>query len=167
MDRPAGVTILGILGIIGGAGAVLLGLLFMLGSEFLANRLAGGQRVFFAGLAGVGGILFLLFGVFELVVAIGLLNLANWARLITMIGAAIGLVLAALGTFGAAIHFFPVLITRRMVAGAIDALILWYFSQPNVKQAFSPQAPVAPGAPPAATIPPAPPAPPLPPSTAV
>jgi hypothetical protein len=155
MPRPTGVTILGVLAIIGGAGSIALGLLFMLGSDFIAHRLVGLPMVFFAGIATVGGLFFLTLGVFELVIGIGLLNLANWARILTMVFAAIGLVAAALGALGALAHVLPVLMMRRLIAGAIDALILWYLSQPHVKRAFGApiQIPIAPGAPPAPPMP--------------
>jgi hypothetical protein len=157
MNRPAGVTILGVLAIVGGVFALLIGLLFLVGSGFLAQHMAP-LPLIFAGLATIGGVFLILLAVFDLVLGIGLLKLANWARLVTMVFAAIGLVFAALGTLGAMVHFFPFLMMRRAVSGVIDALILWYLSQPHVKQAFLhalPNAPTypgtAPGAPPAAT----------------
>ena len=156
MTRPTGVTILGVLAIVGGIFALGLGLLFLVGSGFLAQRMAP-LALIFAGLATIGGVFLLLLGVFDLVLGIGLLNLANWARLVTMVCAAIGLAGAALGVLTALAHLFPVLLMRRAVAGVIDALILWYLSQPHVKQAFSPAAPsvstitTTTGAPPPAT----------------
>jgi hypothetical protein len=152
MVRPTGVTILGVLAIFGGAGAIALGLLFMLGSDFIAHRLVNMPALSVAGTAvfvGIG-LFFLLAGAFQLVIAIGLLNLANWARVLTMVFAAIGLAAAALGVLGALVHFLPVLMMRRAITGVIDALIIWYLSQPHVKQAFTPQAtPQIPNAPPA------------------
>jgi hypothetical protein len=98
MVRPTGVTILGVLAIIGNAGAIALGLIFMLGSDFITHRLLGLPAVAVAGVAvfvGIG-LLFLLSGAVGLVIAISLLNLANWARIVTMVFAVIGVAAAAL-----------------------------------------------------------------------
>ncbi len=154
MVRSTGVTILGVLAIIGDAGAIALGLLFMLGSEFIAHIVVGVPMFVVAGIATVGGLFFLMLGAFELVIAIGLLNLANWARILTIVCAAIGLAAAAVGALGALAHFLPVLMMRRLIPGVIDALVLWYLSQPHVKQAFAPQAtPQTPNAPPPSQLP--------------
>ena len=139
MPRPTGVTILGILGVIGGGFAILLAVFLLLGSNFLANRAPGLPGV----LIGLGGTLLGVFiaglGALYLVAGIGLLALKEWARILTMVVAGIGLIFAALAVMGGLVHFLIVLAFRRLIAGAIDVLILWYLAQPDVKRAFAPR----------------------------
>src|SRR5579872_1569316 len=96
MARPTGVTILGVLGILVGAFAFLLGVVVFLGSAFAARMLAGVPGFLVGiGAAMVGGFL-MLYAILHIVVGIGLLNLANWARVLAIVLAAIQLAFTAL-----------------------------------------------------------------------
>ena len=142
MPRPAGVTILAILAIVGGASVALLGLLVIAGAAFIASLDFTGMPLL-AGIGAVGGVLLILFGAIYIVVGVGLLKLANWARLMTMALAATSLVFAFLA--GGLVYFpFWAFALRRFITAAIDVLILWYLSQPRIKQAFSPVSSAAP-----------------------
>ncbi len=80
----------------------------------------------------------LVLGVLYIVLGVGLLKLANWARLVTLVFAALGALLHVLRLFHSMVHphlfmfhaFWSVMMT------AICVLIIWYLLQPNVKQAF-------------------------------
>jgi uncharacterized membrane protein (DUF2068 family) len=136
MARPTGITILGVLGILGGVFAFLLGVIVFLGSAFAARMLAGAPRFFVGvGAAMIGGFL-MLYALLHIVVGIGLLSLANWARVLAIALAAIQLAFTALTILHGAPIFFFVFAFRRLIIAAIDILILWYLSQPHVKRAF-------------------------------
>lgn len=143
MSRPTGVTILGILGIIGGAFAILLAAFLMLGSAFIARRALGLPGM----LIGMGGTMLAVLaggvGALYLVAGIGLLNLQNWARLLAIVLAGISLFFSGLAVLGGLSHFFIFLAFRRLFVVAIDVLVIWYLSQPDIKQAFLPKAPAA------------------------
>lgn len=144
MTRPAGVTLIAVLEIIGGAITALLGFVFLLGSAVAARMLVG-MPMMFLGIGGaILGAFFVVLGAVYVFVGVSLLNLANWARTVTIVLAAISLFFAALGVFAGGMHFFLFFAFRRVMVGAIDALIIWYLTQPRVKQAFRPAPPEAP-----------------------
>jgi len=87
----------------------------MVGSDFIAHVAFAGVAAVGGFFFAIGGLFFLMLGAFELVIGIGLLNLANWARILTIVCAAIGLAAASLGVLGALVHFLPVLMMRRAI----------------------------------------------------
>jgi hypothetical protein len=130
MDRPTGVTILAVLNFIGAAILIIVGLLFMLGIGMAGGAVdsAGGMGVLVT-LGAVGGVILIVLGVIAGVIGIGLWKLANWARIVTIVCAVIGILGAVVGMIGG--NIFSNLITL-----AIDGVILWYLFQSNVKEAF-------------------------------
>jgi uncharacterized membrane protein (DUF2068 family) len=139
MARPTGVTILGILGILWGGFVVALSFLLFLGLAIVSWFMAGLPAMFLAfGGAAIGGF-FLVYGILHLLVGVGLLRLAEWARVLAMVLAAINLAFAVLRLLAIFIPFFFFFAFRRLFVCAADVLILWYLSQPQIKQAFSRQ----------------------------
>lgn len=140
MQRPIGVTIIAVLGIIGGAVLAVLGILLCAGGAMLsgmAQRPAGMMM----GVGGaVVGVIFLGIAALYIVTAIGLLKLAEWARVLAIVLTAAGLLFSVLGLFDVFRHphvlfFFGVFIRHIVVIG-IDVWILVYLFQPRVTQAF-------------------------------
>jgi hypothetical protein len=130
----------------GGAFALLLAGILLLGSALIA-RSAFGLPGFLLGMgAGALGILVGSFGMLYLIAGVGLLNLQNWARILTLVLAGVGLLFSGFGVLGGLTHIFLVLAFRRLVAVAIDVLILWYLSQPHIQRAFHGDAPPTPAA---------------------
>jgi hypothetical protein len=142
MQRPTGVTVIAVLDFIGAAFCVIGGVLMfaggaMLGSLFGAAANANGTPAVGAGvMAGMGaalGVIFLLIAALAIVVAMGLLKLKNWARITTI-------VLAALGLLGSIRNFIGGLGNGAIIMGVIFVAyyiwVIWYMLQPNVKQAF-------------------------------
>ncbi len=151
--RPTGVTILGILAILGGitglfGGAVLIGLGLLLGtlvaSAEIANQLtlAG-----YPGLTGLGvslistivillGVIVLILGILYLAVGVGFFGGKGWAWTLGVIVSVIGIILnivqIAVGSFGSVISLL------------IGLLILYYLMRPHVKSFFGKGPPVGP-----------------------
>lgn len=138
MNRPTGVTILGILAIVGGVFAIL-GSLFAVAGSLLALFVGAatvGERGSL-GLAAVGAagfvfsIVFLVIGVLYIVFGTGVLRLRGWAWTlgvglsIVSIASDVLRVLTAHGAWGGAI-----------VSIAISGVILYYLFTPDVKAAF-------------------------------
>jgi hypothetical protein len=143
VQRPAGVTIIAILGIILGAIVALLGLLLLVrGSVAFMGDMSfyGGSGVFAA---------LVLLGIAALVIvtSVGLLNLQEWARVLAIVLNGVHLVVAALGLMEAFRHihtlFFFGMMLRHIVMIAIGVWIIVYLIQPKVKAAFRGPAPAA------------------------
>jgi len=117
-DRPIGVTILGVLWILGG--------LLMMVSGFV-----GGTLLSIEGLGGLGaamGVIFLVIGIIDLLLGVGCFLAWSWVWIVgiifSVIGILIGLVSLVTSGLGA------------LVGIIIAAIILWYLFQPQVKAYF-------------------------------
>jgi hypothetical protein len=143
MGRPTGVTVIAILDFIGAAFCVLLGLGMMLGGGFLASFInqqngqgSGPAAGMLAGLGAAVGIFFLILAAIDMVLAMGLLKLKEWARIVTIVLTAIGGALGALGLLGSLIHFSLIGTLFRVCILAIQVWIILYLLKPEVKAAF-------------------------------
>jgi uncharacterized membrane protein (DUF2068 family) len=144
MQRPLGVTVLAVLNFLGAVLAVLVGLAFILGmgalGSMIGQRAKEGGAAGFAVLAGFGvvfGVMMFAGAAISAFIGWGLWNLKNWARIVTMVFAVIGLAFNALSLLGSMLHFHIIALVVVLVPVAINGLILWYLNQPHVKQAFS------------------------------
>ena len=137
MERPTGVMILAVLAFIAAAFLGIAGIVFIAGGAMLSHVLASGPGAgFLLGLgSAVVGSIFLALGVIYLVIAVGLLKLQNWARVLTIIFIGLSLFSVA-GGWSSFVHFFPFLVFRHLLTAAIDIWILLYLFKPHVKQAF-------------------------------
>ena len=140
MGRPTGVTIIAVLDFIGAGFCVLAGLAMMLGGGFMATMMGqqdGGAGAGFLGAIGAAaGVFFLVCAAVAVLLGWGLLKLKEWARIVTIVFAAIGAVFALIGMFAVLGHFAAVGIFFGLIRLAINGLILWYLLQPHVKAAF-------------------------------
>ena len=137
MERPTGVTILGVLGYIGAGCLVLAALLMFLSGAIVSNLAA---RPGFGMIAGIGGailgVFFLAFAAFYLITAMGLMKLQNWARILVIILCGLGVFFNALGVLSALFRVHPVLVLWHAILVAVELWIALYLLKPHVKQAF-------------------------------
>lgn len=139
MARPTGVTILAVLGFLCAAFALLAALgMFLAGSMGLATMSRGGAPI--AGMLGafgaLAGVVLLIFAALYVICGVGLLKLANWGRLLTIILVALGALFAVMGFLKAMMPFQVVLMMWELIVISIDVWILLYLFKPHVKQAF-------------------------------
>jgi uncharacterized membrane protein (DUF2068 family) len=118
----------------------------MLGGGFIATIInqQGGQSTagaagIFAGIGVMAGIFCLIIAAIEIVLALGLLKLKEWARIVTIVLTAIFGALGLLGLLGSFIHFNLFATVIRICVLAIQAFIIWYLLKPEVKSAFQQQ----------------------------
>ncbi len=136
MNRPTGVTIIAILSFLAAFLLVLLGFGFLFGGAIIASlgmsmptSIIGAGVVLFA-------CVFFGFAALDVVTGIGLLNMRNWARVLTIVIVGIGLFFAALGILSGLLHFRIFLTFRELCVAAIDVWVITYLLKPQVKQAF-------------------------------
>ena len=116
--RPLGVTILGILWILGG--------LLMLVGGFV-----GGAILSVSGLGGIGaaiGVVFFIIGIVDLLLGVGCFLAWSWVWIIGVIFSAISILIGLVSLFTSGIG--------AIVGIIIAAIILWYLFQPQVKAYF-------------------------------
>lgn len=143
MQRPAGVTIIAVLGIFFGALVALVGLLLVVrGSVAFV-----GDMSFYGRTRVLAAVVLLGIAALVIVTSVGLLNLQEWARVLAIVLNAVHLVVAALGLTESFRHihmpFFFSMMLRHIVMIAIGVWIIVYLIQPHVKQAFRGAAPAA------------------------
>ena len=139
MGRPVGVTILGALMTIAGLGFAVTGLVFLfMGSTgaMATIQTSGFMATLLAALGAAAGVIFLLFGGLHVVLAIGILQMRNIARILTiflflLIGTG-----ACLGLIATLLSYSHVGLAWNLLLLAVDALALWYLLRPHVKEAF-------------------------------
>jgi len=125
--RPTGITVLALLQFVGGAIAIILGLVFIAVGPMLPG-IAAGLPPMLSALVSILGVFLLVAGLVALVVGWGLWTGKGWAWWLTVIieclGLVSGLVSIASGDLSA------------LFGLAIAALILWYMFKPHVKNFF-------------------------------
>jgi Predicted membrane protein (DUF2127) len=125
MQRPTGITVLAILAAIGGVFGILGGLALIGVGTVVATSTGLG------GLAAILGLIALAYGILSLVLAYGFWTLQPWAWTL-----GVGLEVA-----GIVINVLQYINNTSAIGGtifsiAINAIVLWYLYQPNVKAAF-------------------------------
>lgn len=140
MARPGGVTVIAVLYYIVGGFCVLAGLLALLGAGFAGALLTQMQGQSGAGAGGfaamIGGAIsvFLFIGAaISILLGWGLWALKNWARIIVIVFAALGVLGSLLGL----LHISAVVVVAIVIRLAINGLILWYLLKPEVAAAFA------------------------------
>ena len=137
MERPTGVTVLAILAFVFAGGLVLAGLLLSAGGAMM-SRMA--VRPGLGVMAGVGSaiiaVIFLGFAALYLMIGLGFLKLQNWARVLAIVLAALGLIVNGFAILGPLVHFHPIFLLWRAAILGFDVWVLVYLFQPHVKRAF-------------------------------
>lgn len=137
MERPDGVTVLGVLAYIGAGLSVLAALGMLLGGAIIANMAARPGMGMIAGVGGVAlGIFFLVIAVLYAVIGTGMFKLQNWARMLVIILSCLGALLNALSLLAALFHFHPFAVLWYLIIIGVNVWIAMYLLKPHVKQAF-------------------------------
>jgi hypothetical protein len=156
------VTVLAVLDYIGAALWLLLAVGGFVGATFLGAiisqamaRSGEGAAVgagFGAAIGIVIGIFGLIFGGIAVLMGWGMWSLKEWARILQIVFAGIGACLQALGALVALSHFRILGMMWNLVWLAVNAFIIYYLIQPQVKAAFAtrPVVSYAPPVPPSA-----------------
>jgi len=141
MQRPTGVTVIAVLDFVGAGLVVLLACGAFLGGAMISTMAVQHPRMgmLMGAGAAIAGIFLLGFAALGVVTGVGLLKLQNWARILTIVLTAIGLLGSVMGVVNpfTRMHMFPFFfMTREVLSAAIEVWILVYLFRPNVKQAF-------------------------------
>ena len=146
MNRPTGVTILAVLDFIG-AGIEVLGAIGMfIGGAFLGAILArvaarsGGAAIGAGAGAAIGialGVVFLFMACISGAVGFGMWNLKEWGRILQMVFAGIGAAFQALGLLASLLHPRLGAMLWNLIWLSVNAGIIYYLIQPQVKAAFA------------------------------
>ncbi len=142
MNRPAGVTVIAVLCFVFGALYALGGATMMAGGGIIAKimseqgQAAGPLAGMIAGLGAAIGIFLLLIGIVDIVLGVGLLQVKEWARIVSIVLAGIGAALGVLGLLGGLVHFVLFATIFRACVLAVEIWIIIYLLKPEVKAAF-------------------------------
>ena len=131
--RPLGITLIGIYQILRGVLGVLFGLSLLLFTSLaskLASLAAEGNAVqrLLHSMGRMAGLAIVVFAMLHILAGFGLFKMENWARLLTLLLSAVGLVL-----------MLPVLVVSHglpLIFGAINAASIFYLALPPVKRLF-------------------------------
>jgi hypothetical protein len=141
MKRPTGVTIVAILTFFGAALLALGSLaLFLAAVVGMTGGDAGDPAsVAIAGMGGAGGFSLLVLAGVAVYVAVGVLNLREWARIVTIVAIAVGVAFTIFSLFTfmgyLVIPAGPMIVCHLLVMAAA-VWMLAYLLRPRVKQAF-------------------------------
>jgi hypothetical protein len=143
MGRPIGVTIIAILQFLGATILILAGVGLIVGGGMIGSLLSRNSQLSGAGLtgimAGLGAVVSVFFFVFAAIVALvgwGMWQLKNWARIVTLVFACIGIVFGGIWLLLSLMHFNLFAMVFLGIRLAINGLIIWYLLQAHVKAAF-------------------------------
>ena len=126
MARPLGITILGILHLIGGAASLVMA---TMGAAMLG--VSGSMGYFGMFSAALGGVFLIIFGilaVIEFVIAGALFSGKPWGRLIVIVLSVIGLVMGLASIVGNPFSILNII---------LDVFVLWYMWRPHVIAYFN------------------------------
>jgi hypothetical protein len=144
MQRPAGAIIIGIVDFLFAAFFACLGLLFFAGGTLIQRFLSSAGTMpgnvgpdVFAKIGAVAGIMILLWAAFCALVGWGMIAVKNWARIISIILAALGVLLSIPGLLNA-FRGGPIVMTVIFLAYYV--WVIWYLLMPGVAQAFTQRA---------------------------
>jgi len=131
--RPLGVTLVGFYQILRGVIALLFGLSILLFAGLpakLASLAAEGNAVerLLGALGHAAGLVIIVFVIVHMLAGYGVLQMQNWGRFLTLLFAAIELVLILPGVVHANIF--------SLLFGAMNAVCIFYLAMPPVKRAF-------------------------------
>ncbi len=130
ISRPKGVKVISVLYFLGSLLAFGFGVLAIFGANFFTQVLGAG---FFGKFFAIGKIVFIALGILGISVGIGLWRYKNWARLVAVFLALVGIILSILSVLKGNV-------TNNIFNLAISSIIGGYlFFSPKVKSAFEPE----------------------------
>jgi hypothetical protein len=142
MRRPVHVEVITILQGLGIAALCLVAVAIMIGGGSWSAMMSGGQgRDMGSMIGGIGlvrGVLLLVCAAVWVFVAISFWKLKNWARIVVLVFAILGLGVALLGfAAGALIGIVnPISLGVGLFRLAVNAYVIWFLLSPEAKQAF-------------------------------
>jgi uncharacterized membrane protein (DUF2068 family) len=136
-QKPGGVVVLAVFYFLGAA-FLLCGTLLAVGISVAGLSLRhAGPMMLLAGVGVVGGTVLAIFAALAVLIGWGLWTLRNWARVVAIVLAAGGILVALPGLFAMGVmHWGMMGWGGSLFRLAINGLIIWYLLQPHVKQAF-------------------------------
>ncbi|MGE5323077.1 MAG: hypothetical protein ACM3SW_09460 [Actinomycetota bacterium] len=102
----------------------------------MMSQQRGASAGILAAVGAAAGVVLLVCAALAVLLGWGLLKLKEWARIVAIILAALGVLGALLGLFAGLGHFMMIGIFWALCRLAINGLIIWYLLQPHVKAAF-------------------------------
>ncbi|TLX95197.1 MAG: hypothetical protein E6K91_03745 [Thaumarchaeota archaeon] len=135
--RPRGITVLSVLGIIGGIFAPIMGLFLMIISPYLANQhndLGTISILFSAPFHYAFGGFLVVEGVASFIISIGMLRGRKWAWKTSIVLYLIGMTVGSTLSIWSSPNLSNIISSG--LGAAIGALIIYYFYRPHVKSYF-------------------------------
>ena len=145
MKRPIGVTMIAVLTLFGAAILALGALVFFFVGVICMTGDDKGQAAYqaIAGMGVAGGFSLLILAGVATYLAIGVLKLREWARIISITAIPVGIGCAIFSIFSFVRHpvipFVPMVVIKLLII-ASGTWMLTYLVRPQVKQAFRPLA---------------------------
>jgi hypothetical protein len=133
VERPAGVSAVAIVFLAAAAYLLAVGLT-MLVRPGLISMAAGAPLL--GGLELAGPYMFLLVGAVGAFIAFGLVRLHNWARWLSILVSAIGLVLLLPSVSSAMLDFHFGRLAWGGGGAIVRVMMVWYLTQPDTRDAF-------------------------------
>ena len=112
--------IIAVLGWIGSGFAILGGLAMLLGGSIFGSVL-GSMGALFGGVIAIVGVFVIALGIFGIFLNLGLWRHRNWARIVTI-------VFAALGIIGALMNFVAGSIGSGVFSLIVDGFLIWFYA---------------------------------------
>lgn len=128
--RPLGVTLLAVLHILQAVVFFLGGIVLVVLGAFIGRGLFGLPR-FLNGVVSLIGVVVVVIGLVSLVLAWGLWTGKGWAWILSLVVAALGLIISLISLARGRVGAIVVL--------ALDAIIIYYLFRPNVRAFFGEQ----------------------------
>jgi|SRR5579859_666932 len=133
ITRPPDITLFAVLELLTAAYVILVGFGSLLGITAFRPLLSwfggAGHETFIA-------VLLLLSGALSAVSGVGLFMQKNWARMITMVCAAVDILFGSIGVILSVVDFNLTDLARSLAWLIMPVLIIWYLSRPRMKQVF-------------------------------
>lgn len=124
--RPLGITILGILHLIGGIASVIMA---VVGAAMLGGSAGMGMMGMFSAALGAGFLaLFGVLAIIEFVIAGALFSGKSWGRIVVIVLSIISLIIGIVSVFGNPASILTII---------LDVIVLWYMWRPHVIAYFN------------------------------
>lgn len=149
--RPTGVVLIAIYHFLSAIFLVFLAIFLVVGGSVLGTMFGMGRN----GMGGLGlglvvGVMGAAFvAVFAIVAAVagyGIWTLREWGRILSIVLAAISILISLPGLLFLGLHFNLFFGGYRLLRIAVNVLIIWYLVQPQIKALFRPSVTVLPPA---------------------
>ena len=140
MNRPTGVTVIAVLYFLSAACLALLGVLLIVGGGMAGAAMkdsgSTGGMALLATMGVAGAIACFVMALIPGVVGWGMWSLKNWARIVALVLAGLGLLTNGLGLLGSLMHFEIITFTIGAIIVGLYVWVVIYLLKPHVKAAF-------------------------------